>query len=207
MAKHIIFQARTPEDSQDFVNLFIMSAPTYIPALFGGTEDKVANNSFRYRHNLLSFEHTHFVKVNGKNAAMLLAYDWRVKKKEAVTVKMTLLTARYMKIKFITQMRHLSWADSVLAKINDGTFYISNIAVYPEFRGKGLGTSLLSHTEEAARKSGANSIAVDVETDNQGAIRFYQRFGFSIIGEPKRTVIKGKEFKFFRMSKNISSPH
>jgi ribosomal protein S18 acetylase RimI-like enzyme len=133
---------------------------------------------------------------------MIVGYDWITQKKEANQT--TSLMVRYMRTKFITRIRHLAWAGTVLVKIDEGTFYISNLAVYPEFRCSGLGTSLLSHAEEAALKSGAKTLELDVETDNENAIRLYKKFGMNIIGEPKGTVIDGEEFEFFRMSKALS---
>ena len=202
MAEHIIVQARTPEDREDFPVLFIMSAPTYLPALLGANVDKLMRSLFRYKRTLFSFEHMRCVKVDGKNAGMYLGYDWRVKKKE--DPRTAELLARYMEEEFTAQLPHLIWAGSVLCEIEDGTFYISNIAVYPEFRDRGLGTSLLLDAEETSRKLGAKSIALDVETDNEGGIRLYKRMGYDIIGEPKGTVINGEEFEFFRMCKDFS---
>lgn len=201
MAEHIIVPARVPEDTEDFVKLFVIAGPEFVPALYGGTQDKVNRNLFRRRRNITSFEHAHFVKVNGENAGMILAYDWIVNKKEQG--KTLLLMLRYMKLKFITQRRHLKWSGDVLGKMDDGTFYIASMAFYPQFRNQGLGSSLLSHTEEAGRKAGATKLEVDVETDNEGAIRFYHRFGMNIIGEPRGTVIDGQEFEFIRLSKDI----
>ena len=201
MTEHSIVPARVPEDTEDFARLFIISGPEFVPALYAGTQDKVAANCFRHRRNITSFEHAHFVKVNGENAGVILAYDWIVNKKEQV--KTTLLIARYMKSKFIKQLRHLQWAGEVLGKMDDGTFYIASLAFYPQFRNQGLGTSLLLHTEEAARKAGATKLEVDAETYNEDAIRFYQRFGMNAVGEPRGTVIDGQKFEFIRLSKDI----
>ena len=201
MTEYSIVPARVPEDTEDFARLFVIAAPEFAPALFAGTQDKVAANCFRYRRNITSFEHAHFVKVNGENAGVILAYDWIANKKEQV--KTTLLMARYMKVKLIKQMRHLQWAGEVLGKMDDGTFYIACLAFYPEFRNEGLGTSLLLHTEEAARKAGATKLEVDAETYNEDAIRFYKRFGMNAVGEPRGTVIDGKEFEFIRLSKDV----
>jgi len=202
MVEYNILPGRPPEDTEDFVKLFVISGPEFIPALFAGTQERVAAGCFRHRHNLLASEHTHFLKVNEKNAGMILAYNWLVKKRQAA--KSSFLTIRYMRTKFFTRMRPLQWSDAVLSKLDEGTFYISNLAFYAQFRNQGLGTRLLAHTEELARKSGARRLDVDAETDNEGALRFYQRFGMNKVGEPKRIVIEGKEFEFIRLTKAIS---
>jgi len=202
MVEHSIFPGRPPEDTEDFVKLFVISGPEFIPALFAGTHERVAMGCFRHKHNLLASEHTHFVKVNGENAGMILAYDWLVKKRQAA--KSSFLTIRYMRVKIFTRMRPLQWSDAVLSKLDEGTFYVSNVAFYSKFRNQGLGTSLLAHTEELARKSGARKLDVDAETDNEGAIRFYRRFGMNTVGEPKRIVIDGKESEFIRLTKAVS---
>lgn len=201
MTEHTIVPAQAKGDAVDFVKLFLIAAPEYVPALFAGTHERLLGNCFRYKRNLLGFELAHFVKVNGKNAGMVLTYDWIAKKKQSP--KSSLLTIRYMRIKFFTQLRHLQWAEYVLAKIDDGTFYVATLAFYPEFRNQGLGTNLLSYTEEAAKKVGATKLDVDAETYNEDAIRFYKRFGMQEVGEPKGTVIAGKEFEFIRLSKDI----
>jgi ribosomal protein S18 acetylase RimI-like enzyme len=201
MVEYNIVPGRPPEDTEDFVKLFVISGPEFTPALFADTHERVASGCFRNRHNLLAAEHTHFVKVNGQNAGMILAYDWVVKRQQAA--KSSFLTVRYMGAKLFTRIRPLQWSGSVLSKLDEGTFYISNLAFYAEFRNQGLGTSLLAHTEESARKSGARKLDVDAETDNKGAIRFYQRFGMNKVGEPKRIVIEGKTFEFIRLTKAI----
>jgi ribosomal protein S18 acetylase RimI-like enzyme len=202
MVEHSIVPGRPPEDTEDFVKLFVISGPEFVPALFAGTHERVAAGCFRHKHNLLASEHTHFVKVNGENAGMILAYAWLVKRQQAA--KSSFLTVRYMRTKFFTRMRPLQWSDAVLSKLDEGTFYVSNVAFYSESRNQGLGTSLLAHTEESARKSGARRLDVDAETDNEGALRFYQRFGMNTVGGPKRIVINGKEFEFIRLTKAIS---
>ncbi|GGZ06005.1 ribosomal protein S18-alanine N-acetyltransferase [Novosphingobium colocasiae] len=58
------------------------------------------------------------------------------------------------------------------------------LAVRPEFRGRGLGRSLLDHLEQAARKRGARRILLEMRRGNP-AERLYSTFGFLKIGERK----------------------
>jgi ribosomal protein S18 acetylase RimI-like enzyme len=163
MIEHSIIPGQPPQDAEDFVKLFIISGPEYVPTLFAGTHEAVAGNSFRAKRNLLAAEHTHFVKVNGKNAGMMVAYNWTTRNQQLA--KSFLLILRHMKIKFFLRIRPLWWSDD-LSKFDENTFYISNLAFFPEFRNRELGSSLLSHIQEVARKSQAKRLDVDVETYN-----------------------------------------
>ncbi|MCD6299661.1 MAG: GNAT family N-acetyltransferase, partial [Dehalococcoidales bacterium] len=80
-------------------------------------------------------------------------------------------------------------------------YYISNVAVYPKFRNNKLGTSLLSKIEREAKRCNAGKNTLDVETNNQNAIRLYKRIGYSVIGKPKRAKIGRENFAFSRMCK------
>ena len=201
MAEHSIVPASVPGDTEDFLRLFIIAGPEFVPALYAGTQERVISNCFRRRGNIASFEHTCFMKVNGVNAGMVVAYDWKVNKSQVL--KTGLLMAVYMRMKLLKQIRHLQWAGEVLGRMDDGTFYIASLAFYPEFRNRGLGADLMSFAQDAAVKAGAERLELDAETDNEGAIRFYQRFGMKTVGEPRGTVINGQRFEFIRLSKNI----
>lgn len=65
----------------------------------------------------------------------------------------------------------------------DDAFYINNIAVDADARGKGYGTTLLERVIDNARRQGFRCLELDVTHINEGAIRFYQRHGFAIIAE------------------------
>ena len=64
-----------------------------------------------------------------------------------------------------------------LAGAASGTWYINVLAVYPEFRGQGVGAALLDHTARAGIDAGAREISLIVEDDN-AAVPLYRRSGF-----------------------------
>lgn len=204
MAEHSIVQAVvTAGDAEDFNRLFVVSAKKYVPALYGGVHDRVNRNLYRYRGNVLSFEHTRFMKVDGENAGMIVTYDWKENKSQQG--KTTLLILRYMRTTFLKQARHLQWAGRELGQMDDGTYYIACLAFYDGFRNQGLGAEIMSYTQEAAAKAGATRMELDAETYNHDAIRFYKRFGMAEAGEPRGTTIGGEYFEFVRLSKDIAS--
>ena len=65
-----------------------------------------------------------------------------------------------------------------LEAIAAGSWYVHILAVHPEFRGRGVGSALLSKAEDIARLAGATRIALIVEEANAGALKLYLRDGF-----------------------------
>lgn len=60
---------------------------------------------------------------------------------------------------------------------------IHDLGVHPSMRGKGVGTALLDAVERAARAAGCAVITLEVDDDNDGARRLYERVGFSLNGD------------------------
>ena len=201
MSEPVKVRAHAPEDTDDFVNLVLMSAPKFFPALYGGTFDRVHRVLFRQSKNAFSYEHVDIVKVDGVTAGIILGYDWMMGRNERKNTG--LITFRQMGRKTVSRFKHVMWVDSVLLKMDEGTFYISNIAIYPQFRRRGIATLLLRHCENLARKAGNTKIALDVEPSHEPAMQLYHSFGMKMIGGPKLTTIDGKNFKFLRMEKAL----
>ena len=60
-----------------------------------------------------------------------------------------------------------------------GSWYLNALAVYPEFRNRGLGKELIRKAEALARDAGADRISLIVVSANEGACAFYRKLGFS----------------------------
>lgn len=57
-------------------------------------------------------------------------------------------------------------------------FLVANVAVHPDFRRKGIATSLTNKAVEHARQRGAQAIWLQVRDDNDEALRLYRTTGF-----------------------------
>ena len=60
-----------------------------------------------------------------------------------------------------------------------GFWAVIGVAVYPEYRGRGLAGELLCHAETLARASGARGLSLVVEDSNVAALAVYRRHGFA----------------------------
>lgn len=60
--------------------------------------------------------------------------------------------------------------------------YISNVAVFPEYRRQGVATRLLGSASELAAENGAESISLEVRPSNEAAVALYSGLGFDEVG-------------------------
>lgn len=63
--------------------------------------------------------------------------------------------------------------------------HITNVAVHPDFRGKGLAKALISELLSLCRKDGITSFTLEVRESNIIAQNLYKSFGFVEAGKRK----------------------
>jgi len=61
------------------------------------------------------------------------------------------------------------------------SYYIAGMAVFPEYRGKGIGTKFLEIAAGKALRLGLPELSLIVFEQNEGAKRLYERHGFNEI--------------------------
>lgn len=196
---NIIIRKGRIEDAQDFSQLILLSAATFFPSIFASNTEEVMRKIFQQPGNLFSFEHSYFIEVNDKIAGMALGYNWEQKRREELHTG--LLLVKYLKWSFFTRIFYLLKAQGIVGKVSENEYYLSNIAVYPEFRALGLGTKLFSEIKWESEKTGINKIVLDVETNNKKAVRLYERLGYVIKWRTPSIKINKETFEFFRMFK------
>ena len=60
--------------------------------------------------------------------------------------------------------------------------FVSNIAVFPEYRRKGVATALIERACECAKEHGTDFISLEVRPSNVSALALYEKFGFEEMG-------------------------
>lgn len=64
-------------------------------------------------------------------------------------------------------------------RIFENSLFLNNIYIFPEYRGLGIGKSLLEkHGNELLEEYGKSNITLDVFDNNAGAVRWYEKMGF-----------------------------
>lgn len=64
--------------------------------------------------------------------------------------------------------------------------HVTNLAVAPAARGRGIGSALLARALEAARARRARLVTLEVRENNVEAERLYRRHGFTAVGRRPR---------------------
>jgi ribosomal-protein-alanine N-acetyltransferase len=60
--------------------------------------------------------------------------------------------------------------------------HINNLAIHPDYRGRGLGSRLLREVLHAAESLGAPHATLEVRRSNEPARRLYEQAGFATVG-------------------------
>ena len=196
----IIMRKAMPDDGKDFAELMLMSA-SYFPILFGDKIKTVLQDLFHSCFNLFSFKHVYFIEVDGEKAGMILGYDWQVKKRE--NLRTGFLLFKKIGVNILGKFLSLIKFNATVGRMHDGEYYISNIATYPRYRGRGMGKALILEAEKEAKMVAAKRIVLDVEKENISAVNFYLKLGYKMIKEFSISLQRDKILHFYRMTKEM----
>jgi ribosomal protein S18 acetylase RimI-like enzyme len=200
--RKISIRKAVADDVCHFPRLVEIADPNLVRMLFGKRFAEVLHGMFGCPGNLFSRENVVFAVRGGDRAGMCLAYDGRTKRTQFLRTVAWML--RCMRFDFIRQFPAFLQAHSLGGWVDRKEYYISSLAVYPHYRGEGVGTALLRHVEEVAIGQGCTRISLEAAWKNTGAIRLYRRCGFEIRQETSAT-IRGVVFRCFRMTKDLRS--
>jgi ribosomal protein S18 acetylase RimI-like enzyme len=135
--------------------LWSRSAEEGQPSIEVGIERVLRERAnFSYRNAVVA-------EVDGRVAAMMLAY--RLPEQSEVNLE---------------ELPDLLRPLEELEQKVPGTFYINILAAYPEYRGQGLGTTLLEAARALASEAGCNELSLEVFEQNEDAVRLYERHGY-----------------------------
>ena len=87
----------------------------------------------------------------------------------------------------------------MLITVDEGQ--ITNIAVHPDHRRKGLGSAILRTLIRHAKDAKLESISLEVRVSNTAAIKLYESFGFEQVGKRPRFYEKPTEDAYVMVCK------
>jgi ribosomal protein S18 acetylase RimI-like enzyme len=194
-------RSATATDAPDIARLVLVSAERFLPAVFGTGIEAAVCILAAGRGTLFSHAHCWIAAAGASTAGMLLGYSGKEKSAEDPATGWGLL--RTLGLGLVRRLGRLLVLQATIGKLTADEFYVSSVAVYPDFQGRGIGSALLAAAERAAGDAGAASIVLDVETDNLSAIRLYGSRGYAASGATSPLRAEGYTFSFLRMGKPI----
>jgi len=116
---------------------------------------------------------------------------------EVLEIEKLSFSTPWSKEAFISEVTKNSCAKYIVAEVDNkivgyGGFWvvvdeghITNIAVHPEYRSKGIGSKIMEGLIELAKKNGIISMTLEVRESNIVAQHLYAKFGFRPLGRRK----------------------
>lgn len=116
-----------------------------------------------------SFTNTTILEINGEVAGMLLAFGMpRAEPRKP-------------------ENRPAADDENVFAPYiyleEPGSWYICGVALYPQYRGQGLGTRLMSLASEQARDNEFTTLSLLAFEQNKGAVNLYDKLGYIVVDQ------------------------
>jgi len=107
-------------------------------------------------------------------------------------------TTPWSKQAFLSELLDNDRAYYLVAKVNDravgyigiwlvaGEGHITNVAVHPEYRRRGIGHQLLTAVERLASERGVTRLTLEVRVSNEAAQSLYRKLGYAPAGIRRR---------------------
>lgn len=131
-----------------------------------------------------------FIALGGAELALCRKADTRAILKEADSQRRSDLIARMEAVR------------GLFPRVASDEFYLSKLAVAPDFRRKGLGRRMVSEYLSVGRAAGFRRFKLDLWTENGGALQLYESLGFKVVRESVSVELDVKYFSMVREQDN-----
>jgi ribosomal protein S18 acetylase RimI-like enzyme len=151
--------------------------------LFGQEKDhytfQVLAGLYVRKNNRMSHTLTYLAERNGQAVGLLLAFPGRLLSRLNWLTGWCLL--QILGLPASIRLARMQSAYGDLKEAEADEFYISNVAVFPEFQGQGIGTMLIACAEEMARESGLQKCSLIVAFGHENACHLYEHLGYKVV--------------------------
>jgi ribosomal protein S18 acetylase RimI-like enzyme len=176
------FRPAKPADADVASQLIFATFPKVATFIIGlGNEDrakKILARIFPMEGHRFSFEYSEIVQYQGRVIGILVAFPGR--KLGRLDRRMSGMLLRQYRLRGKLTLIIRAWPMVFINEASRDEYLLSNLAVKKRYRGKGVGSLMLSHVEDRAKEAGLSKVALNVAIENQSARRLYERHGYKI---------------------------
>lgn len=182
MNQKVTIRSAMPADAEVGAQLMCIAMGEVANFLFGfhnpDRAREVIEKLFANKNNRFSHQFVDMAIVDGNVVGLLLSCSG--KEVRRLSMPMAWQTMRiYNPLEFIHFLRNtVPLVGRKEAEPDE--YFISDLAVLPEFRGNGIGTLLLAHAEEKARVKRLKKCSLTVAIGNDNALSLYQHLGYQV---------------------------
>ena len=197
-------------DSDDCAKLLFISGPDLFTYIFIERKPEIYDllKLFYENSGIYSKENILIDEENGIAKGLILAYpaqEMKEMSKQMFSLMKDILLISGL-VKFFKMIARFK-LNLNFPKLENDELFISNLAVFDNFRKQGVAKRLLNKAEEIAVEKGLKKLSLYLEIDNTLAKDVYLRYGFT---EEKKVVLskrynKHNLFGFYKMVKVLSA--
>lgn len=188
----IVVRTARPDDAKPCAELIYMTMGGMADHLLGGDEAEWAKTIlmrlFQRPKNRYSYEYTNLAIIADEIAGLLLSYPARILKLLDLPMIGSILAVG--KLSDSLQFFYRSLPLMNVKEVEMDEYFINNVAVFPKFRGKGVGTYLMKLAEKKARDNGLNKCSLTVEIEHESVVALYKHLGYRIMDTIEVEVLK-----------------
>jgi len=161
-------------DERSVARLIFESDPIFNALVYGKDAVGVIEGMLRLGDNYFDSRYTRCAIHDGLVVGVIVGFP--ISEKTEIDQKSGRNFARAMGFfRFLARMPLYLRMDKMMPAVEDASgYYVHTISVDPDSRGRGFGSDMI---EQTAAAHGA--LYLHVNRDNEGAIRFYERNGFT----------------------------
>jgi ribosomal protein S18 acetylase RimI-like enzyme len=183
MTGALTIRPAAPADADLLARLIYLTMGIEADWLFGHEKGQptlqVMADLSRLSENRVSHTLAHLAEWHGQVAGLLLAYPGgRLTRLNFMTGWSLLKTLGLFPTLRLARIQS-DYGD--LKETEADEFYVSNVAVFPDFEGQGIGSRLMAYAEELALASGFLKCSLIVAFNHEHARRLYERLGYKVI--------------------------
>ena len=194
----------TPQDAKVGSLLYYLASKETFDFLFEGrTQEQILvmiEHSFTQTKHMNSYRYTIFATLETLPVAMVLGYFGKQEWEQAINYFRIFSPLRYVRRLISTRNSSQNSAErfqaynDIVLPIQEQDYYLSALAVLPEYRYQNIGSFLLTNLEQICRKRTMEGIAWDVSIEYVQAKKFYTRHGYTLQEVRKNDYIKSKGY-------------
>jgi ribosomal protein S18 acetylase RimI-like enzyme len=180
---HFVIRPASAADASLAADLIYLTMGIEADWLFGQvpgiSTHTVLSRLFRRNKNRVAHSFAFIAAHNGQDVGLLLAYPGRLLKRLDWMTGLHLLGI--FGLPATLRVAQIQSAYQDLIEAEEDEFYISNVAVLPQFQGHGAGKALMAYAEQLAQENNLKKCSLIVAHGHEPARRLYMHLGYQVV--------------------------